>query len=118
MQVGLVQHSGKLRAVETAALLSGPLTRDGTLTHRSGLKPNDPVEPLARQICAMSDTDARGGLMLVGHLPFMERLASQLLCDDPDGEVVRFPEAGVLCLEGTGADWSVEWFVVPDVVRR
>jgi phosphohistidine phosphatase len=116
--VGLVQHSGKLRAVETAAILSGPLSRDGTITHRSGLKPNDPVEPLAQQLCSMSDTDSRGGLMLVGHLPFMERLASQLLCDDPESGMVRFPEGGVLCLEGAGKEWTTEWFVIPDVVRR
>jgi len=116
VRIGTVQHSGKLRAAESAAILAGVVAVDGTISHRGGIRPNDPTTPILEQIRAI-DGPNDSGLMLVGHLPFMERLAARLLCGDENRSVVRFPEGGVLCLEGAGTSWSVVWFVVPEVVR-
>jgi len=51
--------------------------------------------------------------MLVGHLPYLPRLTSLLLCAQPEREVVRFRNGGVLCLERTENEWSVCWQVNP-----
>lgn len=116
VKLGCVQHSGKLRAAETAAIMAGSLAVDGTISHRAGIAPNDPVEPILDQLQSIRHDDG-GGLMLVGHLPHLGRLASRLLCGE--GRVgVTLPEGGVLCLEGLGVSWSLVWFLVPELARR
>ena len=117
VKVGCVQHSGKLRAAETAAIIAGSLAVDGTISHRAGIAPNDPVEPVLDQLRSIHG-DGGGGLMLVGHLPHLGLLSSRLLCGE-DGRVgVTMPEGGVLCLEGLGKSWSLVWFLVPEIARR
>lgn len=54
--------------------------------------------------------------MLVGHLPFMDRLAGLLVTGDPNNSAVRFRTAGIVCLEGAGGDWAVKWVVTPELV--
>ena len=56
--------------------------------------------------------------MLVGHLPFMSRLTGLLVAGDPELEVVRFQNAGVVCLREYESQWSVEWMVVPSLVKE
>ena len=67
-----VVHSGKLRAEQTAELLAMACAPDHGAEVSAGLSPNDPVKPVARTIASWHmDT------MLVGHLPFMARLAGR-----------------------------------------
>lgn len=54
--------------------------------------------------------------MLVGHMPFLARLAGLLVAGNPETEVVRFQNGGIVCLEGEGGRWRVRWAVVPDLV--
>ena len=69
-----VVHSGKLRAEQTAELLAIACAPPSVVEAAAGLSPNDPVKPVARKIASLSaDT------MLVGHLPFMARLAGRLV---------------------------------------
>lgn len=49
--------------------------------------------------------------MLMGHLPFMDRLAGLLVTGDPDCSVVRFRMGGIVYKEGEGNDWAVKWVV-------
>jgi phosphohistidine phosphatase len=53
---------------------------------------------------------------LVGHLPFMARLASLLLTRDPKAEIVAFQPGTVLCLEGEGGTWRVAWMLRPELL--
>jgi len=116
VKIDCVQHSGKLRAAETAAIMAGSLAVDGTISHRAGIAPNDPVDPILDQLRSIRQDDG-GGLMLVGHMPHLGRLSSRLLSGE--GWVgVTMPEGGVLCLEGLGASWSLVWFIVPELARR
>ncbi len=78
------------------------------------LEPLADVDELAESL-SRSTTD----LMLVGHLPHLDRLASRLVAGDAEREVFAFPECGVLCLRGrpggapaTGA-WTVQWMLDP-----
>jgi phosphohistidine phosphatase len=59
--------------------------------------------------------------MLVGHLPFLERLASQLILKSPDIPVVRFTNGGIVCLdqwerESDKKIWLVKWVLTPEIV--
>lgn len=56
-------------------------------------------------------------LMLVGHLPHLSRLASLLILGDAGKEVIRFRMGGVVCLGRNDNGWSVNWALVPEIVR-
>ncbi len=55
--------------------------------------------------------------VLVGHLPNLARLASLLLCNDAEKNVISFRMAGIVCLnrDEKGA-WSLQWMITPEVV--
>ncbi len=112
VRVGQVLHSGKARAQQTAALLAEALLPNGQAQGRDGLNPNDPVEPLAREIGAWT-TDT----LLVGHLPFIGRLASLLLVSDPETQVLAFQPGTMACLERDPAgQWILAWMVRPELI--
>jgi phosphohistidine phosphatase len=106
-----VVHSGKRRAEETAELIASKLEAD--VEAGEGLGADD--EPHAWAERLRSGTQ---DLVLVGHLPHLERLASLLLCGDPDARVVRFANGGMVCLNGQDGRWSVQWAVTPDLVQE
>jgi phosphohistidine phosphatase len=55
--------------------------------------------------------------MLVSHLPFMEKLASFLVCGDEGAEAVLFRYSAILCLEKKESRrWAVDWFLKPEMV--
>lgn len=53
--------------------------------------------------------DSDGDVMMVGHVDYLLRSASRLLCGDEDIRVVEFKpgNATAFCLEGDGGDWAV-----------
>jgi len=56
--------------------------------------------------------------MIVGHLPFLARLASYLVMGSEEPPLVRFRYGGVVCLErtGEGEPWMVSWMIVPECI--
>ncbi len=107
--VGSIRHSGKTRAAQTAEVLAERLQPLAGVSAVEGLKPLDDPAPWAERLKGEQED-----LMLVGHLPFMARLAALMVSGDPDVEVVRFQPGGTLCLERdeTGR-WAIGWLVVP-----
>ena len=78
-KIHLVWHSGKKRAQQTAEILVETL---GTGIHpeiAAGLGPNEDVAVIREKIAAAS----QDSLALVGHMPHLSYLASQLLTGDP-----------------------------------
>ena len=55
--------------------------------------------------------------MLVGHLPFLSRLASQLVIGDPDKHLLRFRNVGIVCLSRDEDKWLISWNFVPQLLR-
>jgi phosphohistidine phosphatase len=109
-----VWHSGKRRAEQTAAILAAALAPDRTPVARAGLDPKDPTDGVAQEAAAWEDD-----VMLVGHLPFMARLASRLLAGRADAGVVAFEPGSVLCLERTEQQrWTIAWMLRPALLRR
>ncbi len=79
----------------------------------TGLNPKDDIEPLVRELAGRERS-----LMLVGHLPFLDRLASRLVVGDPTAAAVRFTTAGIVCLRRDAGSWSLVWAVTPDLVAQ
>jgi phosphohistidine phosphatase len=105
-------HSTKLRSKQTAEILFEQLRPGRGVSEADGLSPLD--EPA---IWADRLRDLPDGVILVGHLPHLARLASLLLCGDIDKNIVSFKMAGIVCLkrDDTGS-WSLQWMLTPDVV--
>jgi phosphohistidine phosphatase len=53
--------------------------------------------------------------MLVGHLPFMERLAALLVTGSQEQPVIAFQNSGIVCLnrEEFSPKWVIRWALVP-----
>ena len=102
-----ILHSGKLRAQQTAEMFAegwGNLPVDTA----NDLAPNaDPA------IWAEYLSSTNKGIMLVGNLPHLQRLAGLLLAGDSERQVVRFRNGGVLCLEKGEGGWSLLWQINP-----
>jgi phosphohistidine phosphatase len=114
LPVGAVWHSGKARARETAAIVARAVVCASAPAEHAGLQPNDAPDGVQPEI-----ERGAGDLVIVGHLPFLARLASLLLAGWTEGVVVNFEPGGVVCLEradtGTprGVRWGVSWAVAP-----
>ncbi len=52
--------------------------------------------------------------MLVGHVPFMSRLASYLLSGDSEPPLLHFRTASIACLSNDEDSWILEWFITPN----
>jgi len=105
-----ILHSGKLRAAETAALLARCL--NAAYDAGPDLQPNDDPGLWSAHLTAREKD-----VMLVGHLPHLERLASLLLCGDVNRGVVAFCNAGVVCLERDEENaWHLNWAFTPTLL--
>ena len=106
-------HSGKLRAEQTAQILASALGT-ASIEARDGLAPNDPVAPIADWLHDFTDASS---LALVGHLPFLDRLASLLVANDEDAYVVAFQNAALVALapKPDRAGFAVSWVLTKDI---
>jgi len=122
-QVGQIRHSGKRRAEETASILAEHLSLAEGVIAIPGLAPRDDVRPVAEALFppfVPPNGGERGeaAVMLVGHLPFLDRLASLLVTGDADCSIVRFRMGGIVCLVREEENWAVGWMVTPDLIPQ
>jgi phosphohistidine phosphatase len=55
--------------------------------------------------------------MIVGHLPFLEKLASLLVCGEESARVVLFRYGAVVRLDQKeDRSWAVRWILTPEMV--
>jgi len=112
LSVEQVWHSGKTRARQTAELLAKAAGPNADLVMREGLSPDDEVKPVAREL-----SKRNADLMIVGHLPWLSKLAGLLLTGQDGAGPIAFTYAGVVCLERSGDDaWHVKWIIIPELV--
>jgi len=101
-------HSGKKRALQTAIILKEYLKPLFGLDQSIGLDPNDDIFYVLGLI-ARADN-----IMIVGHLPFLEKLVSYLVTGDGKEPVVQFPTAGMVRLDkNSEGKWEIKWTLVP-----
>jgi phosphohistidine phosphatase len=103
-----ILHSGILRARETAEILAEYLSPANGVKEAKGLGPED--DPTEKKIELEA---AEHSLMIVGHLPYMNRLTALLLTGDPDREVVQFAPAMLVCFRRKNSAWEISWTLAP-----
>ncbi len=111
IEVGAIHHSGKLRARQTAEILAGALAPAQGVKEMAGLSPEDDPSVTRHEI-----ENAKAAMMLVGHLPHLSLLASELLVGDRSKELIAFPTACVIALERQREDWRLLWTIAPQLL--
>jgi phosphohistidine phosphatase SixA len=76
-----------------------------------GLNPEDDVTLGAAAL--QGETES---IMLVGHLPHPSRLLRFLAIGNPEVEIVRSRNAGIVCLIPKEGKWAIDWVFQPDLV--
>ena len=107
VSVKLIYHSTKLRAKQTAEILGHQLGIP--LLEKTGLEPLNPVRPIYNEI-----NSSHSDIMIVGHLPFLERLVSFMLTGSEKDRPILFQQGGLVCLKKDEENkWSIMWTVFP-----
>ena len=109
--VSQIRHSVKTRARQTAEIFAGALNPKMGIREVSGIKPLDDVAAYA------GDIDPAENIMLVGHLPFMERMAAFLITGSIDKPVFKFQNSGIVCLDKDleAQAWVIHWALMPNI---
>lgn len=109
--VETVAHSGKKRALQTAEIFASALGVRDKVTERGDIGPLDDVADFARTI------EENKNLMVVGHLPFMEKLTGYLVAGDPENRVFQFQNGGIVCVDKDSekGGWSIRWALMPNI---
>ena len=111
ISVDYLWHSGKKRAAQTAEILA-EVVKYKSLTAHTGLGPNDDVRVLKDEL-ATTQQD----IMIVGHLPFLNKLASLLLAGSESANIVAFTNSGIVCLTRYEKNqWQLDWAVIPELL--
>jgi phosphohistidine phosphatase len=100
-----ILHSDKQWTIDTAERVAAKLgAQDKTAKAAYPINTGDPVAPFIAEIAA-----ANGDIMMCGHVDYLLRTASRLVCGDEKRKVVEFkPGNGTaVCLEGKGNDWVI-----------
>lgn len=110
VKIDRILHSEKKRARQTADIFAKKRNVAG-VAETGGLKALDDPKAFAGQI--RSDEN----LMLVGHLPFMERMASYLTTGKTDYTVFKFQNGGIVCLDKLPDSdfWAIVWALMPHI---
>ena len=108
VRVSAIYHSGILRAKETAEILARHLLPPLGVQAIAGLLPEDDPTTGKAEVEAAIDP-----ILLVGHLPYMGRLAALLLHGDMEATVINFEPAAMVCFSKIAARWKIDWHLAP-----
>ena len=111
INIGHILHSVKTRARKTADIFASALNPSGGVKEVEGLKPMDDVAAFAADLSPDTHT------MLVGHLPFMERMTSYLVTGSIDKPVFKCQNSGIVCLDQDPdtKSWIIIWTLMPHI---
>lgn len=111
VRVAKIVHSGKKRTMQTAEVFAKYLNPPKGVEQASGLHPQDDVTAIAMALRAEDDW------MIVGHMPFVAKLASYLVTGQVEPAIFRFQNGGIVCLDeerGMPA-WIIKWALMPKI---
>ncbi len=111
VNISCIKHSGKKRARQTADIFASALQPELDVQKIGGINPMDDVASFADSISSGEN------LMLVGHLPFMEKLVSFLITGSIAKPVIKFQNGGIVCLD-EDMDihcWVIKWTLMPAI---
>lgn len=105
-------HSGKKRAEETAGIFARAFKLEKQVAASSGLGPTDDVREWVDRLANMDEN-----VILVGHLPHLNRLASFLLSGSQSKVRVDFKNSGIVSLSrDKDMGWSLNWMFPPETI--
>ena len=99
----VIWHSGKLRARQTVDAYWRACNPLAAVSAARGLQPGDDPTRIAETMVGETRD-----IMLVGHLPHIDRLL-RLLVERTSDEVGPFPPHGVVALESSDDSWDECW---------
>jgi phosphohistidine phosphatase len=110
-KVGKISHSGKKRAKQTAEILGTYLKPEKGVQIINGINPLDDVVAFSESLSLEAD------IMLVGHLPFMERLTSYLVIGSIEPPLFKFQNGGIVCLDKQPdtPKGIIKWALMPNI---
>lgn len=113
IEVAQIMHSGILRAQQTAEIYAQSLQTEQVTESKTLLAESGDVLPLVEMVRTWSQDT-----LIVGHLPFMYKLVSELVMGDQDFyPIVNFPPGAVVCLEHYEHErWIINWVLRPSIV--
>ena len=113
IQVTIIMHSGKARARQTAEVMAEHVNPPCKVLDAKELEPNADIQPWLDRLELIEEN-----IMLVGHLPHLERLASYLICGKQKKTLIEFKTATLVCLrKDQNKNWVLEWMVSPDTLK-
>ena len=104
-----IWHSDKTRALQTAEIISKCIDTSNLIA-RKDLGPAEPVNKFPQEILK-----SKGDVMIVGHIPFIQKLSGLLLVNSTNADIIRFSSSSVACLE-YDKYWEILWIANPDTV--
>jgi phosphohistidine phosphatase len=111
LSVDYLWHSGKTRAMQTAEVLAEVMMVKNKMVAHDGLAPNDDVKAIKDQIISVNSD-----IMIVGHMPFVAKLASLLLTGSASSGIVAFRQGGIVYLDYSDENqWQINWMITPDL---
>lgn len=112
LSVDYIWHSTKKRAIQTAGVLAEVIKIKEAKTIRDGLAPNDNVAQLKDELISCQQD-----IMIVGHMPFMAKLASLLLTGREFSGTVAFQQGGIVALSSSEPNqWQIDWMIIPNLL--
>jgi len=105
-----ISHSGRRRAQETAEIFAEHLKPSNGIREVEGLVPMDDISAAIQLI-----EKVNAPLMLVGHLPHLSRLGSQLLVGNSEKEIIAFRNSAIVCLQREDEVYSLRWILTPEI---
>ncbi len=112
LSVDYLWHSGKNRAQQTAEILSEVVEVKKEIAVHEGLSPNDNVTVLKDELIS-----GRQDIMIVGHLPFLPKLASLLLTNSESSNTMAFKNGGIVCLNCSDDNqYQLQWMIIPELL--
>lgn len=111
VKVSMIAHSGKFRARQTAEIMAKALNPE------KGLKTMDGIMPLDDVVQIASTLDLAANHMLVGHLPFLEKLIAYLITGQPEPAVFQMQNGGIVCLDldNRTSKPVIKWALMPQI---
>ena len=109
VKITKIFHSGKKRAEQTARIMAETLCADPGIEQMADISAMDDVKGLGNLL------DPDSNHMVVGHLPYMEKLVSYLTTGREEPKVLKFQNSGIVCLDQDKSGWFIRWTLNPNI---
>ena len=114
VSAGYVFSSYKKRAKQTADIFCEKLELLAKSEVNDWLDPTKSLDPLIAEIESWCDDT-----LLVGHMPHIGMLVSQLVSNQSHHQLVKFTPGTVVCLERDEANqWGINWVLQADLLSE